>query len=382
MRALQPPREAGIDGVAAWERSLAEPYALWDAGIGTDKFAGSVMGRLAEGYATPHIEPKFALRDDDVFFCMGSCFAREIERQLGYRGYTVTSAGVRLEYAEEAQEAPNGIVNKFTTASMLNEARWSLAGDPFPDEALVLDRGGYRDLQLGNSPLPVPIERARGRRAEMLEYFGRLRDASVVVITLGIVEVWYDRLANLYLNLAPGWEAVHRYPGRFTVHRTDYAENRERLEAVLDLLTSRGRSDLRVVVTVSPVAMHRTFAGVDVLAENGYGKSTLRAVAGDVVRDRANVEYFPAYELVTVTDRNRAHAPDQRHVTKDMADQVARTFLNAFGIGRDDARGEFDEVEYLKANPDVRIAVADSVFQSGYEHWTLHGRAERRPLRR
>ena len=373
------PHNAGIEGAEAWERSLAEPHAVWDVPVESEKFPRSVRGRLANGFATPHVEPKFRLTVDDAFFCIGSCFARVIERQLRYRGLNVTSMRFRAE-PHEAGIGANG-VNKFTTASMLNELRWALAGVPFPDEAIVPEGGGYRDLQLAGTDGSVTIERARERRVELLEYFGRLKDAGVVILTLGLVEVWYDRATQLYLNITPSLDTVRRFPGRFSVHVSDYAENRARLAEMLDLLSAAGRPDLRIIVTVSPVPMHRTFTSTDVLAANVYGKSTLRAVAGDVVRDRANAEYYPAYEIVTVSERSRAYAPDQSHVTEDAGEEVVRAFLSTFGLDAERPFPEFFEKEYLRANPDVRAAVAAGTFASGYEHWLRHGRAEGRPLR-
>ena len=38
----------------------------------------------------------------------------------------------------------------------------------------------------------------------------------------------------------------------------------------------------------------------------------------------------------------------------------------------------FDEVYYLSANPDVRAAVEDKIFRSGYEHYIKHGKDEGR----
>jgi hypothetical protein len=38
----------------------------------------------------------------------------------------------------------------------------------------------------------------------------------------------------------------------------------------------------------------------------------------------------------------------------------------------------FDEAFYLEANPDVRAAVEDKIFRSGYEHYQRHGKAEGR----
>lgn len=40
----------------------------------------------------------------------------------------------------------------------------------------------------------------------------------------------------------------------------------------------------------------------------------------------------------------------------------------------------FDEVGYLRLNPDVRHAIELGQFESGYSHYVLHGNAERRPL--
>jgi hypothetical protein len=314
-----------------------------------------------------------------VFFCIGSCFARVIEHELLYRGLTVSSLSLRAEIAE-VPNATNGFVSKFTTASILNELRWSLGGEPFPDEALIADGDGYRDLQLANQPAPVTLERARERRRDVLGYFARLREASVVIITLGLVEVWYDRLTGLYLNGAPTYDMVHRFPGRFSVHVSDYSENRERLAGVFELLARAGRPDVRIVVTVSPVPLHRTFAAADVLAANAYSKATLRAVAGDVVGSRANVEYFPAYELVTVSDRSFAYVDDQLHVSFEMASAVAASFLTSFGLNAERPHPEFNEGPYLRANPDVKAAVVRCEIGSGYEHWLRSGRAEGRPL--
>ena len=41
----------------------------------------------------------------------------------------------------------------------------------------------------------------------------------------------------------------------------------------------------------------------------------------------------------------------------------------------------FDEHAYLIANPDVAESVANGEFNSAFDHYTLHGRAERRPLK-
>jgi GSCFA family len=368
-----------IDGAEAWQRSLAEPHAVWDGHPESPGFRASVRGRIEAGAATPFVKPKFTLRPDDVFFCIGSCFARVIEFQLLYRQAVVTSLSIVTE-PDEAPWDTNGVMGKFTTASMLNELHWSLGGEPFPDEALVADGDGYRDLQLQRQPFAVSLERARARRRVVKPYFERLRDATVVIVTLGLAEVWYDRLTGLYLNIAPTFEMVQANPGRFAVTVSDYQENRERFDRICDILTESGPPGLRIVVTVSPVPLHRTFAAEDALTVNTYAKSTLRAVAGDVARARANVEYFPAYEIVTHTERRTAYQADQLHVAPAVEELIGATFFETFGLDMPRQHPEYEERGYLRANPDVKTAVVRGQFGSGYEHWLRHGRDERRPL--
>ncbi|MEA2720186.1 MAG: hypothetical protein QOJ39_2050 [Candidatus Eremiobacteraeota bacterium] len=374
---IAPPRDAGIEGREAWSRSFADSHSAWLATVGGES---SVQHRLSRGIALANLEPKFRLRSDDVFFCIGSCFVRAIEECLLARDLRVRSVGIRVAL-EEAPHRLNGFLNKFTTASMQNELLWSLAGVPYPDEAFVDDGAGYHDLQLAYQLVPVSLQRARERRAGILSYFGRLREASVVILTLGFVEVWFDHLTELYLNVTPSWEMVQAHPGRFTLHVSDYAENLARLEAVHEILVRYGRPGVKTIVTVSPVPLQRTFSGEDAMAANGYSKSTLRAVAGDFVRGKPNAEYYPSFEIVTVSDRSRAFKRDELHVDDAVVDMVTAHFLKRFGIESDAKNVAFRENEYLKANPDVRAAVAEQRFESGYLHWLERGRDEGRPLR-
>jgi hypothetical protein len=56
----------------------------------------------------------------------------------------------------------------------------------------------------------------------------------------------------------------------------------------------------------------------------------------------------------------------------------------ALGVAlkRDEVPLHFDEQYYLEANPDVKAAVEDRVYRSGFEHYERHGRAEgRNPTR-
>ena len=372
------PRGAGVAGLDAWSRSAAEPHAAWLAPFRGDGDA-SVQRRVAAGIALPHVEPKFALRDDEAFFCIGPCFMRTMEERLLCRGINVRSVGIRVPVAETPHRL-NGVVNKFTLGSLHHELRWSLAGDPVPDSCFVHDRNGYHDLQLAYQLVALPLDRARERREHVRRYFARLRDATAVVLALADTELWYDDLSGLTLNVAPTLAMVREHPGRFTVHPAGYNEIRAQLEAVYATIVRYARPGVKLIVIVSPNPIQRTFLAADAMTANGYGKATMRAVAGDFVRDKADAEYYPAYEALTVTGRHLAYERDELHVDYAAADAVTAHLLERFGVVVRLTHPEFREELYLKANPDVRAAVADLAFESGYEHWLRSGRAEGRPL--
>ena len=368
-----------IDGEVAWRNLLASKASRWTAAATDPAYGESAHGRLAAGIALPRVAPKFPLREDDVFFCIGSCFARNIEEHLIYRGIAVESKSIAFE---KRTGRPNAYVNKFTTGSILNELRWSLAGEPFPASSLVETDEGWRDLQLAPSAVPLPLDDARARRVMVTEYFRRIRSATVVVITLGLIEAWYDAQARVMLNAAPSLAQTRRSPGRFRLHVTDYAENLAALRAVYDLLAAHAAPGVRIVVTVSPVPMRESFTGQDVLVANTYSKSVLRVAADDSARDRANVQYYPSYEAVTVSNRALTYSgADDLHVLDAAVDTITGDFLRTYGVTRERPHPEFVELHYLFANPDVHDAVLACRFASGYEHWLAYGRAEGRPLR-
>ena len=118
-----------IPGAIAWQNVLRSASSRWSDGRDPGD-PESAHARIASGIVLPNVAAKFRLAADDVYFCIGSCFARNIEEQLIYRRLPVLSRSV--PFADHTAR-PNGAVNKYTPASILNELRWSLDGVPFPE---------------------------------------------------------------------------------------------------------------------------------------------------------------------------------------------------------------------------------------------------------
>ena len=357
-----------IDGAKAWDNLLANGHGRW----------GNIAERFTSDLMSVVPTPKLKLSATDRFFCIGSCFVRNIELELIYRDIPVLSKRISCP-KEEFGHRPTGMVTKYTTASMLNELKWVLDPPP-PQDVLVETNGGWIDFQL-HTVVPVCLERAVERRRYLTEdYFARLRETDVLIITLGYVETWIDTATGFYLNMAPSPIEVRKHPGRFELERTDAAVNLKHLIEIREVLRKLA-PECQIVITVSPVPMNATFSGEDVLVANTYSKATLRTAAQAFADAFSDVEYFPSYELVMLSRRETAFKNDWIHVTDDCLERVIDTFVSSHFGDVPRRFPEFTDPLYLKANPDVDDAVRRGELTSGYHHWIAHGQAEGRCLR-
>lgn len=220
--------------------------------------------------------------------------------------------------------------NKYNTFSMLQALRW-LVGEASFDADLVAPMEDGRWFDGHRHPVEYHAS-ASDAASGHCELLARVRDgfwaADVVVMTLGLVEVWRDNQSGAWLNCTPPRE-VCDFATRYDVVRTTHAANLDALLRVFALLQTRKRR--RIVCSVSPVPLFATFMEEDVLVANTYSKSTLRSVVSeaiDAVGDGA-IDYFPSYELATLSARDRVWRekhltgePDGRHVKQEFVRNV------------------------------------------------------------
>lgn len=82
-------------------------------------------------------------------------------------------------------------------------------------------------------------------------------------------------------------------------------------------------------------------------------------------------------------DLKIASARIHRMEEQELRDErVIASFVKTPDAGSTPANGSFDEVKYLRANPDVAEAVADGRYKSGLKHWRIAGMEECRKGRR
>jgi len=319
------------------KRNFVSPYSRWHRKEALPSELNGTLAcqRLREPLFEPAISPGFKMEREDKVFAIGSCFARGVELALIDQKMDVLSkAGEFDSFPTMNRELALGFTNKYNTFSIYNELRWAL--DPaaeFPRQSLVdLGNGIFYDphtnpaLELGG------LEETIHRREIMQMVTRRISQCRVVIITLGLVEVWRDNIAKVFINqLIP---AMHSsYPERYELHLTNFGENLSNLERIHGLLSQFGHQDVQIVVTVSPVPLQATFSGEDVVIANTYSKSLLRAVAQEWAAAHKNVHYFPSYEIVQNSDRRLTWEEDMRHVKGDVVLHIMRLFLRNYCSG-------------------------------------------------
>lgn len=308
------------------------PTAFWRTGVAQDDpFAPAGL-----------VRPKFRLGRDSVIATAGSCFAQHVGRALRGAGLNVLDAEPALIGMTPAQAADHGYGlfsarygNIYTARQMRQLAEDAEQGlvDPAevwtrPDGRFVdglrptLDPGGYDTAD----------EVIAARRLHLRAVRGALSAASHLVLTLGLTETWADRRTGRVWPVCPGVAGGRFDPDRhrfLNLRWPDVIEDLEGLRATLHRLNPA----IRMILTVSPVPLTATASGDHVLAATTRSKATLRAAAGDFAETHEDVDYFPAYEIVThPAARGAFYAPNLREVRPQGVATVMAAFMAAHGL--------------------------------------------------
>ncbi|MBC7985152.1 MAG: GSCFA domain-containing protein [Sphingomonadaceae bacterium] len=283
-----------------------------------------------EPFTRPAFDVPFTFEPGEKIFTIGSCFARNVENELRRRGFAVPMVDVLAQPVFEGIDP--WFLNNYGTPSIRNEIAWAFGEETLDEAAALVETspGKFYDLTLHHGLRPGPIEQVRARRAALTAAMRELADCRVLVMTLGLVEVWWDGQAGRYLNTTPLPSILARWPDRFALHVLSFEEAYRHLVEAFDIVGRHCRPDLQTILTVSPVPLQATHRTADVIVANCYSKSVLRAVAEHVVLGRERISYFPSYESVTLSDRRLAWQDDFVHVTKEIVAFNVDRMVNAY----------------------------------------------------
>jgi hypothetical protein len=160
-----------------------------------------------------------------------------------------------------------------------------------------------------------------------------LQQTDVLIVTLGLSEVWYDNRTG-----EPLWRALtrrHFDPSRHVFRIESMQDTKRHLEKIEEI-RQRHVPNLKIVFTVSPVRLAATFRPVSAITANSASKAILRAALDEFLRERGkrlNTElfYFPSYEIVHDFFRD-PFEEDNRHVCAYVASQVVHSFARYYCV--------------------------------------------------
>lgn len=260
---------------------------------------GSYDNPPADGrYPVPG-QPGLTITPETPIASMGSCFAREIRNVLLAKGFNYIREEVNNPASIHASAAWERTYNTFsmrqifeyTFASFNPQIRWWQA----PESELIQDP--YRRIILYDNITAAVTDFDHHKICSLRA----LTRANVLIITLGLTEIWEDVVDGSVICLPSGpWVteggSMERY--RFRVSR--YEENLQNLERIYALMQQHN-PECHFLMTVSPVHLWATFRqDLDVISSSCNSKSTLRAAVDAFVSAHDNVHYFPAYEMATI----------------------------------------------------------------------------------
>lgn len=214
---------------------------------------------------------------------------------------------------------------------MLNEVNAAFGSIDPARHMVETPDGKFLDMQLHTTVLPSTLERAIERRQEINAVNREAISSSrVVVITLGLIETWFDTLSGLHLNYAPPMPLCKRHPGRFQFEVMSPEVTISATRELIELFRRHGHPEQRVILTVSPVPLGRTFTQADSIVANMYSKSALRVAAEVVVREFDHVDYYPSFETVLLSEPAETWEDDGIHVRPAMVKHNVERMLAAY----------------------------------------------------
>jgi len=154
--------------------------------------------------------------------------------------------------------------------------------------------------------------------------------ADVIIITLGLVEVWRDKRDGTVFWRVPPMHLYDPEIYEFYVMTVDDVYNDlVKVKSILEKYNPK----CSLIVTVSPVPFQATYReDCDVVTANVYSKAVSTVSCNRFVSEfkDKNVYYFPSFEFVRYGFDN-PYIEDGRHIREDVINTMMKFFERSFG---------------------------------------------------
>lgn len=264
----------------------------------------SIKEYILKGYfpSKPFIEKK------SVITAFGSCFAQHITKHLISNGYNVL--GKKLKIDSHIIRFGEGIVNTF---AILEQLDWAFNNKNLSE-----------GLWFGNNKeVVIPDENIR------LNTKNLLLKTRVLIITIGLSEIWYDKLSNRVF-----WRAVPANifdNNRHGFRNSTVEENSKNLKSIISIIRDKN-PECKIIFTLSPIPLMATFRKINCISANTISKAILRVALDSIdYGDKEGVFYFPSYELVKEVFVD-PYKDDNRHIKEIYTNKIMSIFENYYCV--------------------------------------------------
>jgi len=297
---------------------------------------------------------KFSFSLSETFATAGSCFAQHFAAKLVERGGKVLIAESRHPLVSSSSDHGYGVFsarygNIYTVRQLLELLQQATGVCPMVEDFALRADGRWVDML---RPRAVPMGFATWEHAcadrvhHLLTVRQMLRAVDVFVFTLGLTETWFDAEAGYCYPVVPGAIAGTFIPGRHQFRNFGVGAVVADLEAAIALI-KQANSAVKLLFTVSPVALVATAEPRSVLVSTCASKSILRAAVDEAVSRHSDCDYFPSFEIITGPySRGRFWAEGLRDVTEAGVETVMDVFFHS-------------RMNESKAPSATQVAVAD-----------------------
>jgi hypothetical protein len=282
---------------------------------------------------------RFAIDPTESIASAGSCFATRLAEELRETTTQYLAAEPAPHWLAPESAAKYGYVPfsarfGLVYSTLQLEQLFERAYGRFEPQTI----SWKRDDRFVDPFRPTIAPNGYGSEAELVadraQHFTAVRrmfeSANVFVFTLGMTEIWKDRIDGAVFPLCPGLSGGTYDASRHEFANLSVAQNVDSLERFIERLR-RVNPTIRLILTVSPVPLGATIERQHVARATTYSKSILRVVAEEMYRNHAFVDYFAAYELVSQSFFGRdPFATSRRHLKPGVARGVVAAFRSCY----------------------------------------------------
>lgn len=268
----------------------------------------------------------FTLKKTDRVATAGSCFAQHIGRNLKARGASYMDYEPSPAFISDPAQASRfgyGVFscrygNLYTSRQLLQLFQEAF-GIRKPQEIVWNKQERFFDaLRPGVNPVGHASEKEvlAMRESHLAAVRQMFKEVDLFVFTMGLTEGWEAKSDGTIYPMAPGTACGEFDAEKYRFRNLTYPEIYDDMVSFRNLL-KEVNPEARILLTVSPVPLMATASDNHVLVATSYSKSTLRAVAGDLVQNHEDIFYFPSFEIVSSHPfRGSFFEPDLREVNQ------------------------------------------------------------------